>query len=337
MPYTTLAASALSMWRALESYGVDPGVMFRRAGLDPDKLHDANARYRDAELFKLWQLALEATKDPYIGFKVAACWHPSEAHALGYAWLASSSLKDALERTVRYIRIVTDKEQMTLEESDEELRLVIDNPVADYPTAAEDLDATFAVIVKLCRMCKGDSFNPLRITMHRPEPPDLGPFEEHFRAPIQYSGNEDSVCFDKADALAALPSANAEVARANEKIIQDYLARFDRSSVAMQVRARLTEQLSSGHASQESVADALHMSLRTLQRRLKSEGYSYKQLLDETRRELAAHYMAESHLSINEITYLLGFSDPSNYSRAFRRWTGKSPSIYREESPGLPR
>lgn len=335
MPYTILAASALSLWRALESYGVDPGVMFRRAGLDPDKLHDPNARYRDSNLFKLWQLALEATKDPYIGFKVASCWHPSEAHALGYAWLASSTLKDALERTVRYIRVMSDKEQMTLEETDEEFRLVIDNPVADYPTAAEDLDATFAVVVQLCRMCLGESFNPLRITMRRPEPPDPGPFAEHFRAPIQYSGNEDSLCFDKADALAALPTANAEVARANEKIVQDYLARFDRSSVAMQVRAKLTEQLSSGHVSQESVADGLHMSLRSLQRRLKNERTSYKQLLDETRRELAAHYMAESHVSINEITYLLGFSEPSNFSRAFRRWTGKSPSAYRAEAPGF--
>jgi AraC-like DNA-binding protein len=182
-------------------------------------------------------------------------------------------------------------------------------------------------------MCLGDSFNPRRVTMSRPELPDPAPFTHYFCAPIQYSGNEDSICFDKADALAALPTANAEVARANEKIVQEYLARFDRSSVAMQVRARLTEQLSSGHTTQDSVADALHMSLRSLQRRLHNEGTSYKRLLGETRRELAAHYMAESHRSINEITYLLGFSEPSNFSRAFRRWTGKSPSAYREQAP----
>ncbi len=335
MPYTNLASSALSMWQALESYGIDPVVLFERAGLDPQKLYDANARYRDSGLYKLWQLAVEATGDPYIGLKVASFWHPSAAHALGYAWLASATLQDALERTVRYYRLMTDKEQLILKESDEEFRLIVENPAVDYPTAPEDVDASFAVLIYLCRMCYGQSFNPLRITMRRPEPPDPAPFVEHFRAPIQYSGNEDSVCFDKADALAALPTANAEVARANEKIVQEYLARFDRSSVAMQVRARLTEQLSSGHATQGSVADALHMSLRSLQRRLKNEGTSYKDLLDETRRELAAHYMAESHRSINEITYLLGFSEPSNFSRAFRRWTGKSPSAYRAQPPGF--
>lgn len=335
MPYTNIASSALPIWRALESYGIEPSTIFRRAGLDPDKLHDPNARYRDKQMYRLWQLVLQQTGDPYVGFKVASFWHPSAAHALGYAWLASATLKDALERTVRYFRLVTDKERLRLEETAEEYRLVIENPVADYPTAAEDLDASFAALVHLCRMCLGESFKPRRITMRRPEPPELTPFREQFRAPIQFSGNEDSVCFDKVDALTPLPTANAEVARANEKIVQDYLARFDRSSVAMQVRARLTEQLSSGHATQDSVANALHMSLRSLQRRLKEEGTSYKDLVDETRRELAAHYMAESHLSINEITYLLGFSEPSNFSRAFRRWTGRSPSAYRADAPGF--
>jgi AraC-like DNA-binding protein len=335
MPYTSLASSTLSVWRALESYGVEPAALFKQAGLDPQKLYDPNARYLETRLNKLWKLAAEATKDPYLGLKVASFWHPSSAHALGYAWLASATLMDALERTVRYFRMMTDKERLTLTESDEDIRLIIENPVADCPTAPEDLDASFAALIHLCRMCYGESFNPLRITMGRPQLPDPAPFAEHFRAPIQYSGNENSVCFDKAVVTTALPTANAEVARANEQIVQAYLARFDRSSVAMQVRSRLTEQLSSGRANQESVADALHISLRSLQRRLNDEGTSYKGLLDETRRELASHYMAESHRSINEITYLLGFSEPSNFSRAFRRWTGSSPSAYRAQSPGF--
>ena len=335
MPYTNLASSSLPVWRALESYGVDPAPLFKQAGLDTQKLYDPNARYLDSRLYRLWRSAAEITGDPYIGLRVASCWHPSAANALGFSWLASATIKDALERTVRYFRMITDKETLTLTESDEDFRLVIENPITDYPTAYEDLDASFATLTRLCRMCYGESFKPLRITMCRPLLPDPKPFAEYFRAPIQYSGNENSVSFDKAVAEAALPTANAEVARANEQIVQEYLARFDRSSVAMQVRARLTEQLSSGHANQESVANALHMSLRSLQRRLNDEGTSYKDLLDETRRELASHYMAESHRSINEITYLLGFSEPSNFSRAFRRWTGCSPSAYREHPPGF--
>ena len=98
----------------------------------------------------------------------------------------------------------------------------------------------------------------------------------------------------------------------------------------MQVRRQLTAQLSSGMANQESIANELHMSLRTLQRKLESEGTTFKRLLEETRKGLAIQYMAESHHSVNEITYLLGFSEASNFSRAFKRWTGQSPSAYRE-------
>jgi AraC-like DNA-binding protein len=329
MPYTVIASSTQSIWRALESYELDPKPLFTRAGLDAAKLYDANARYRDAQLLQLWRLAIEATRDPHIGLRVAECWHPSNAHALGYAWMASETLKDALERTVRYFRLITDKERLMLEESSEGFRLVVENPVDDYPTADEDYDAYFATVIRLCRMSYGDTFTASRITMRRPPLADSTPFEDYFRCPIQYSGNENTMYFASEQLLEELPTANAEVARASDHIIQEYLARFDRSSVAMQVRARLTEQLSSGRASQSTIARTLHMSLRSLQRKLHAEGTSYKELLDETRRELASQYMAQSHLSINEITYLLGFSEPSNFSRAFRRWTGQSPSAFR--------
>ena len=117
--------------------------------------------------------------------------------------------------------------------------------------------------------------------------------------------------------------------RANERVITKYLAQFERGSVKLQVEAKLLEQLPSGHTSQESIAKALHLSSRSLQRKLKEEGTTYKQLLEDTRRELAAQYVKESELSVGEITFLLGFSEPANFSRAFKRWTGVSPSAYR--------
>ena len=115
----------------------------------------------------------------------------------------------------------------------------------------------------------------------------------------------------------------------NNKIVADYLSRYHRSNLSLQVRHKIIEQLASGKVSQESVAEALVTSLRNLQRNLKKEGVSYKELLEDVRRELAAHYMEQSEMSINEITFLLGFSEPANFSRAFKRWTGVCPSEFR--------
>ena len=98
------------------------------------------------------------------------------------------------------------------------------------------------------------------------------------------------------------------------------------------VEAALVDQLPHGEPSQKSVAEALHLSARSLQRRLAEAGSSYTEVRDNARRELALRYLRDGGHSVSEITYLLGFSDSSSFSRAFRRWTGVSPSAYRQQS-----
>lgn len=90
------------------------------------------------------------------------------------------------------------------------------------------------------------------------------------------------------------------------------------------------EMLPSGRASARQVAEMLHLSVRSLQRKLAEKDTGFAQLLEDTRRELARQYVSNTRLSVGEITYLLGFSDPANFTRAFRRWTGQSPSAFRQ-------
>ncbi len=325
---STLSSWALLIWKAIESYGSDPRPLFEQAGVDPDKLRDANARYPISALTRLWRLAVRATQDPGIGLTAARFLHPTTLHALGYAWLASDCLKEALERAVRYYRIVSNGVEVWLEQAPDSYRLFIHAP--EVPRMADEaIDAAVAVVVNLCRASHGPEFNPLRVALKRNPPADRGAYARMFRAPVEFSAADNVVFLDKATVEMLLPTANAELARANDHVIKEYLARFERGSIKLQVEARLVEQLSSGHATQESIAKALHLSPRTLQRKLKEEGTTYKQLLDTTRRELAAQYVKESHLSVNEITFLLGFSEPANFSRAFKRWNGVSPSQYR--------
>ncbi|MCP4287437.1 MAG: helix-turn-helix transcriptional regulator [Gammaproteobacteria bacterium] len=126
-----------------------------------------------------------------------------------------------------------------------------------------------------------------------------------------------------------LPTANAELVRVNDLVITEYLARFDRNAIAMRARAYLIDRLSSGDITEESLAKVLNLSLRSFQRRLKQEGTTYKELVADTRQELAMMYIKNSQLSFSEITFLLRFSEPSSFSRAFKRWMGESPSDYR--------
>ena len=137
MPYTVLAAGAISIWRALETHGCNAREVFARAGLDRRRIEDPNARYPDKCVYRLWRLAVEATNNPLFGLEVAREWHPSGAHALGYAWLASSTLRDAFGRLVCYHRVLSDKEWVSLDEGLTETCFVIENPSSDHPTAPE--------------------------------------------------------------------------------------------------------------------------------------------------------------------------------------------------------
>jgi AraC-like DNA-binding protein len=317
------------VWKALESYGVDSRGLFEQAGLDPDKIRDPDARYSEPASERLWQLAAEATRDPCFGLKLAQYWHPSSLHALGFAWMASTSLREALERLTRYSRMVVVGERLVLEKEGQDYKLTIVTP-EEYPSAPDEVYDTFiAVILEMCRGSYGPELNPRKVRLRRSAPRCSGEFFAVFRSPIEFSAAENALLLGDAEVNAPLPTANAEMARASDKIIADYLAHVDRSQIAVQVKAKLIDRLPSGNVTEEDIAEALHMSLRSLQRKLKEEGTSYKQVLDETRHGLATQYIRSSRISINEITYMLGFSEPSNFSRAFKRWTGTSPTEYR--------
>ena len=108
-----------------------------------------------------------------------------------------------------------------------------------------------------------------------------------------------------------------------------------RNAYGREARIRLMELLPSGQTSTQRVAEALHLSVRNLQRKLAAHGTSLARLREEARRELANQYVRNSRLSVGEITYLLGFAEPASFTRAFHRWYGMSPSACRR-APGAP-
>ena len=154
-------------------------------------------------------------------------------------------------------------------------------------------------------------------------------FNAFFGAPIEYEAPDNRLCFDLHLVNQPLLNSNPELARINDQAVIDYLARFDLSNITMKVRASIIEQLPRGTPNQKSIADALHVSLSSLQRKLKDEETTFKELLENTRRSLAMQYIREARRPLGELSYLLGFSEHSSFSRAFRRWTGTSPAEFR--------
>jgi AraC-like DNA-binding protein len=189
-------------------------------------------------------------------------------------------------------------------------------------------DAFWAALLGMCRMITSDALAPLSLELRRLEPECVAAFYRLFQAPVSFGALRDSIAFARDIAERPLPTANRVLAHANEQVIEDYLTRITADTLGDRVRSQLIDLLPSGEFSEAAIARSLHLSPRTLQRRLADEGTGFKVLLDEARRELAMRFIGERRLSIKETSYLLGFSEPGNFSRAFRRWTGKAPSAY---------
>ena len=327
---TTLTSWALLIWKALINHGVDAHTVFKQVGLDPGKLGDGNARYRLADMYKLWDVAVEVTQNPCFGLNVGKLWTPTTFHALGFAWLASHTLNDALQRFVRYSRIVNNSLSAALEEHGMQLILTLSSSEDARYIHYAAIDASTAAILVMCRFLCGPDFSPLELYSVRQRSNCADSLDQFVGIPIIYNSASNQVIFDRIRAEQRLATGNSELSKVNEAVAMKYLISIDRSSTVMLVKSTLVELLPTGQVTEELVANALNMSLRTLQRKLTDEGTTFGALYQTLRQEMAQQYIHDSQMSMTEIAYLLGFSEQSNFTRAFRRWYGTSPTEARE-------
>ena len=324
-----LSSATLMLVRLMESLGIDVRKRFRELGVDYELLHEPSARIPDEVVIQLWDTLIKQCSDPCIGLKSADFWHPTALHALGFAWMASATLKEAFGRAVRYNQFITQNQQYVFEETASDFRFTIIESEDPFVFPHEFYDAHMSFAKTMCDEVYGPGFSFLRVDMRRPEPSCAEQFRGRFKAPIVFGAESNTLYLSKDVVLKELPTANADLARINEEVVRNYLDQVGQGALSRQVKTRLIEQMPSGRVSQDTIASALHMSARTLQRRLQEEGTSYKQVLTETRQELATRYMTRSDSQVSEVAYLLGFSEVGNFTRAFKRWTGVAPSEYR--------
>ena len=330
MPQT---ATALTSWvkaiqKALEKAGCDSKSLIEQAGLDIQALNDPDARYSLQQTAHLWKLATEVTQDSCFGLKVASEVNQHTFHVLGHSLATSTTLKELFLRIIRHFRLVTDIPKLEFYEKDQNHYFVIHVPDEVQP---ESIDAFISVFIRSSRALQGSLFSPLRIELRRAEPVDIETFRNILKAPLVFNAPKDMIVFDTASIELPLEGANPILSREYDEIIMRYLARFDKENIQARIKVKIIENLATGEIQQQEIAKSIGLSTRSLQRKLSLENTSYSEILDNTRQELAISYIKNNSYSITEIAYILGFTDVSSFTRAFRRWTASSPLHYREK------
>ena len=326
---TTSSSWARGIVQALELSGVDCRRLFTELGIDYTALTDPNARFAQDAMTQLWHRAVESTGNEAIGLNMARVISPASFSVVAYALMSSASLKDALIRLVRYQRIIAEGADLSFRPMPEGYALSLAIHGDHLPPARQSAEASLAYVLAFCRWLSGTALMPLEVRFASSAPRALGPYQDVFGAPLKFNEGHYALVFLRADLEAPLATANESLAQLHDRFAGEYLARFSESRVSHTVRQVLCRMLPQGEPRREMVAQALHVSQRTLQRRLQEEGTSFQWLLDETRKDLALQYLAQSERSLLEVAYLLGFADPSNFFRAFKRWYRCTPGEYR--------
>lgn len=329
MSDTLLASASRILWRMIKAEGADPDAIFTEAGLNVAHRNEASARYPVEKARKAWHLAVDYIRDPCFGVRAGLHWRPGDLYALGYAFLSSKTLRIGLNRIVRYNEVVDQVINFVAEVDDEHLILSYENARQDLPDPPALEDARWSTVLAMCRAAKPEGISPAKVELTHAPMKCRKEYESFFGCPISYSQQRSALHFRLADVEQTLTAVNTEVAAINENAIKDYIGRLNEDDLPQRAARVITEQLACGHLSDAKVAEALFMSSRTLQRKLSAEGTTFKQILEAIRQKLAMEYLKDEQLSFSEISYLLGYSEQSSFTRAFKRWTGTSPTQVR--------
>lgn len=334
-------ASALRSWllaakMAVAQRGVDADRLLKEAGLDLSTVADPMARYPAHQGLAFWQKAVHEIGEELIGIDVALQFVPLNFNALSYALMASENLAQMYLRLARYAHIITDAADVRFTTDGGAGRLsFMGDPVllatVDNLTRWSIFDYALLALVRGSRMLYGREFQPLEIRMQRQRPADHAKLERVFRCTPIYGCEDNAIIVDTATLEKPLSYANLEVVKASEDAMDRYRSGWAEPGLADQLSAVLKELLPSGEPRQDDVAERMSMTLRTLQRRLGEAGTCYRDVLNDTRHKLAVSYLRSEQYSVGEIAFLLGFSEVSAFTRAFRRWTGTSPREWRNQ------
>jgi len=326
--HSAIGSYAHAIAAALESEGIEPREVFREAGVDFKSSSDPLIRLKNEEIGRLFAVATKLTRDPYFGIKVGMMFQPSNLHALGYGLMASSTLRDFFKRVENYFRLVSQAADFRNYEEGDVAVLEARNITSDVCHETQDTYVVF--MLRFMRDLYQKPLDPVWVEMLRPCP-EAGPqpYLDYFNCPARFGCEFTRIALDVRVMDDELHGANPELALQNDEVVIRYLQEMDKSDIVTWVRGLIIKNLSSGTLSKTSIASQLHMSPRNLQFKLAAQGTSYQEILDTTRKELALAYIEQRRLAITEIAYLLGFTDSANFTRAFRRWTGKSPSEFR--------
>ena len=321
----------------LAARGRPAELILREVGLERRQLASPDARIAFAKHVALIESAAEHLNDPCFGLHFGASLDPLDAGAIGYLVANSPNLGEALSNFTKYLVTTTEGMSARLQPAGHQTRLIAEITDPQVERDQQFYEFALATWLNVCRFLVGRRFTPDIVEFRHARETDLGEFKRYFGAPVVFGAAQYGMTLDRALLTMPCRSADHRPFRVVKAHCDDLLSRSRKATdLREEVEHLVGSLLPTGTATTAHVASTLGMSERTLSRRLAEQGTNFREIIEAQRRRMALRYLDDPAVRPTQVAYLLGYSEPSAFSHAFRRWTGQSPVEYRAGSVGTP-
>ena len=310
---------------------LDRASLLRAAGLDPDQAIAPDHMVKDTQFFSfLEQIAASGNEGRAIAITVGAQMTCGDYGAFGLAFKSAVTLLNSFQRVERFGKVVTSIANYRVVPQAGSAFMEVHRGEPQRLGLHMTDELAIAAATALSREVSAADFKPASVSFAHDAPGDISAFEAHFKCPIRFGAGRDGLEIDDASLNAPNRLGDEQTSQFFDTHMELELAALkDDTGLARRVRIQVSSLLSDGVPVVSDIAARLGMSGRSLQRRLSEHGYVYQDIVDDTRRELAERLLSTTEYSLAEIAFLTGYSEQSAFTKAFKRWSGRTPRSYR--------
>ncbi|MBU2511270.1 AraC family transcriptional regulator [bacterium] len=311
--------------------GFDSNDLLAVIDLDVESLQDPNRRVPLEKLFKITEAAVRLTGDDALGIHAGESIRPGLFHIVGYIAMNSRTVREALGHYIRYEKLICENDRIVLQEQENRATIFLDFRYPETGYFVYRVEAVIVTWIVYIRWITGTDVIPIQVFFKHPQPLYVDEYHRVFRAPLKFESDITGLELENSVLDLPLVEANQDLLVWFEKQAGELLANLQSEQrLTVEITNVVINRYQGKDPGAGEVAEKLGLSVRSLHRKLQQENTTYKGIINKCRKDMALQYLSNKDLAIYEIAFLLGYSETSAFYRAFKRWTGTSPSNYRK-------
>lgn len=325
--------TSLFVWKVINQAEntIDKAELLRSLGIDPEASIDPSHMVSAQDYYQFIETLIEVDNNPTtLPLRTGAAMRCDDYGAFGLAWKSAINLRGCYDRAERYGRTLTNVSTYQTENTPDGVLMHLHREGQRHLGMRVSNEATIASIYSISQEVSTKEFTPLAVFFKHAAPKSISAHENYFSCPVHFDSVQDALLVSAETLDTPNKLGDESISQFFEAHLEKELSTLsDENVLHKRVKIQISQSLSDGIPTISFIAKQLGMSARTLQRKLSDNGYTYQQLIDDSRRELAERLLQESNYSLADVAFMTGFTEQSTFTRAFKRWSGQTPRSFR--------